>query len=207
MIHTKLRNRLAMKKLHKLVYVHYNVQIRVKNLMQERSDEDLYNPIDLNHIFNDDDILDQWIREREEPILSSDYLDWLDQDLPSKEGREAARANDGGTSYRISKRRSNIAQGRDIGSSRKGKGPRIIISNTSSEDGENRANRGGSNIVGDSEDSEDTSRDNGASGGIRASGVVDSGYVNQVDHDMSWSQGNENYYATQDTDHGYKPDI
>ena len=82
MIHTKLRNRLAMKKLHKLVYVHYNVRLRVKNLMQERSDEDLYNPIDMNHIFNDDDILDEWIRE--EPILSSDNLDWLDQDLPSR---------------------------------------------------------------------------------------------------------------------------
>ena len=63
MIHTKLRNRLAMKKLYKLVYVHYNVRLRVKNLMQERSDEDLYNPIDLNHIFNGDDILDEWIRE------------------------------------------------------------------------------------------------------------------------------------------------
>ena len=52
-----------MKKLHKLVYVHYNMRLRVKNLMQERSNEDLYNPIDLNHIFNDDDILDEWIQE------------------------------------------------------------------------------------------------------------------------------------------------
>ena len=75
MIHTKLHNCLAMKKLDKLVYVQYNVRLRVKNLMQERSDEDLYNPIDLNHIFNDDDILDEWIREGEEPILSSDNLD------------------------------------------------------------------------------------------------------------------------------------
>ena len=110
MIHTKLRNRLAMKKLHKLVYVHYNVRLRVKNLMQERSDEDLYNPIDLNHIFNDDDILDEWMRKGEEPILSSDDLDWLDQDLPSREGREAARADDGGTSNRVSRRGSSIAQ-------------------------------------------------------------------------------------------------
>ena len=51
------------KKLHKLVYVHYNMRLRVKNLMQEQSNEDLYNPIDLNHIFNDDDILDEWIQE------------------------------------------------------------------------------------------------------------------------------------------------
>ena len=59
------------------------MQLRVKNLMQERSDEDLYNPIDLNHIFNDDDILDVWIREGEEHILAFDNLDLLDQDLPS----------------------------------------------------------------------------------------------------------------------------
>ena len=188
MIHTKLRNRLAMKKFHKLVYVHYNVRLQVKNLMQELSDKDFHNPIDLNHIFNDDDILDEWIREREEPILSCDILDCLDQDLASKEGREAAHVDDGGTSYRVSRRGSSIAQGRDIGSSCKGKAPQIIVSNSSSDDGDDRANRGGSNIGGDSEDSEDsedTSEDNEAGGSIGASSVVDSGYVNQVDHGMS----------------------
>ena len=76
-----------MKKLHKLVYVYYNMRLRVKNLMQERNNEDLYNPIDLNHIFNDDDILYEWIREGEELILSSDNLDWLDKGLPSNEKR------------------------------------------------------------------------------------------------------------------------
>ena len=126
----------------------------------------MYNPIDLNHIFNDDDILDEWIREGEEPILSFDNLDWLDQDLPSREGREAARADDDGTSYRVSRRGSSIAQGRDIGSSHKGKAPRIIVSNCSHDDGDDRANRGGSNIGGDSEDSEDTSGDNGADGAL-----------------------------------------
>ena len=109
LIHTKLCNRLAMKKLHKLIYVHYNMQLRVKNLMRQRSDEDLYNLIDLNHIFNDDDILDEWIREEEEPTLLFDNLYWLDQDLPSKEGREAAHEDDGGISYRVSRRSCNIA--------------------------------------------------------------------------------------------------
>ena len=152
-------------------------------------------------------ILDEWIREGEEHILLSDNLDWLDQDLPSREGREAARADDGGTSNRVSRRGSNIVQGRDIGSSRKGKTPRIIVSNTSSDDGDDRANRGGTNIDGGNEDSEDTNGDKGASGGIGASGAIDSGYVNQVDHDMSWAQGNKNYYATQDTNYGYRPGI
>ena len=139
--------------------------------------------------------------------MSFDNFDWLNQDLPSKEGREVARDDDGSTSYRVSKRSSSIAQGRCIGSSRKCKAPRIIFSNSNSDDGGDRVNRGGSNIGGSSEDSEDTSGDNGTSGGIGANGSVDSGYINQVDHDMSWAQGNENYYATQDTDHGYRPDI
>ena len=117
-------------------------------------------------------------------------MDWLDQDLLFREGREAARADDGGTSNSVSRHGSSIAQGRDIGSSRKSKAPRIIVSNTSSDDGDDRAIKGGSNIVGDSKDSEDTSGDNGAGGGIGVSGVVDSCYVNQVDHGMSWVQGN-----------------
>ena len=104
-------------------------------------------------------------------------MDWLDQDLPSKEGREAARDDDDGTSYRVSRRTNSIVQGRDIGSSRKDKAPRIIFSNFSSDDGDDRLNRGGSNIGGGSEDSEDTSGDNGAGGGIGASGVVDSGML------------------------------
>ena len=37
------------------------MRLRVKNLMQERNNEDLYNLIDLNPICNDDDILDDWI--------------------------------------------------------------------------------------------------------------------------------------------------
>ena len=181
--------------------------LRVKNLIQQLRDEDLYNPVDLNHIFNDDDILDEWIREGEEPTLAYDNLDWLDQDLPSKEGREAACEDDGGTSYRVSRLASSIMQGRDIGSSLKGKPPRIISSSSSSDDGDDRVNRGGSNIGRGSEDSEDTNGYNGVGGGIRASGVVDGGYVNQVDHGMSWAQGDENDYATQDTNHGFRPGI
>ena len=133
--------------------------------------------------------------------LSSDNLDWLDQDLPSKKGREVACEDDGGISYTVSRRASSIAQGRDIDYSHKGKVPQIISSSSSSDDGDDRVNRGGSNIGGVSEDSEDINGDNGTSG------TVYGGYVNQVDHGMSWVQGDENYYATQDTNHGYRSDI
>ena len=43
--------------------------------------DDYYNPIDLNNIFNDDDILDEWIREREQPTLPPYDLSWLDESI------------------------------------------------------------------------------------------------------------------------------
>ena len=75
-------------------------------------------------------------------------MDWLDQDLPSNKGREATREDDGGTSYSVSRCSSSIAQQRDIGSSLKGKAQRIISSSFSSDDGENRVNRGVATLVG-----------------------------------------------------------
>ncbi|RVW33286.1 hypothetical protein CK203_107928 [Vitis vinifera] len=47
----------------------------------------------------------------------------------------------------------------------------------------------------------------GTDEGTRGDGSIGGGYVSQVDPGMSWAQGNENYYATQDTDHGYRPGI
>ncbi|KAL6329801.1 hypothetical protein AAG906_037509 [Vitis piasezkii] len=149
LIHTKLRN----------LYVHDNMRLRVKNLMQERNNEDLYNPIDLNHIFNDYDILYEWIREGNEPILSFDNLDWLDKSLPTnEEGREIVHEDDGATNHRVSRGGTS----------------------------------GGSRGVG------------GTGEGTRGDGITGGNYVSQVDPGMSWAQGGENYYATQDTNHGYR---
>ena len=80
----------------------------------------------MNHIFSDDDILDERIREGEEPILSSNNLDWLDKGLPTnEEGRE-----------------------RDVESRRKGKVSRTSASSSSSDDGNNRSNRRGGGTSG-----------------------------------------------------------
>ena len=101
--------------------------------MQERNNEDLYNPIYLNHIFNDDDILYEWIREEDEPILSSDILDWLDKGLPpNEEGRETIHEDDGATNRRVSRNTSNATQERDIDSHHKSKALRTISSSSSS---------------------------------------------------------------------------
>ena len=80
----------------------------------------------MNHIFSDDDILDEWIRQGEELILSSDNLDWLDKGLPTnEEGRE-----------------------RDVDSCHKGKASRTISSSSSSDDGDNRGSRRGGGTSG-----------------------------------------------------------
>ncbi|RVW42709.1 hypothetical protein CK203_098592 [Vitis vinifera] len=122
---------------------------------------------------------DEWIREGEEPILSSDNLDWLDKGLPTnEEGRK-----------------------RDVDSHRKGKASRTISSSSSSDDGDNRGNRRGGGTSGGNRGVVGTSE---GTGGYGSTG---GGYVSQVDPDMSWAQGGENYYATQNTDHGYRPGI
>ena len=51
------------------------------------------------------------------------WIYWIKIFLPSKEGREAAHDDDGGTSYRVSRRASSIVQEKDISFSRKGKVP------------------------------------------------------------------------------------
>nr|CAN76601.1 hypothetical protein VITISV_012928 [Vitis vinifera] len=140
----------------------------------------------------------EWILEGEEPILSSDNLDWLDKGLPSnEEGRETVHEDDGATNRRVDRRTSNATQERDIDSRRKGKAPRTISSSSSSDDGDNGGNRrgGGSRRV------------SGTSEGTGGDGSTKDGYVSQVDPGMSWAQGDENYYATQDTDHEYRPGI
>ena len=143
--------------------------------MQERNNEDLYNPVYLNHIFNDDDILDEWIREGEEPILSYDNLDWLDKGLPpNEEGKETIHEDDGATNPRVSRHTSNATQERDIDSHRKGETPRIISSSSSSDDGDN----GGSRGVGS------TGEGTGGNGGIGEYGSTGGGYVSQVDPSM-----------------------
>ncbi|KAK2416183.1 hypothetical protein QL285_038601 [Trifolium repens] len=72
-IHTKTRNRLKYKKLHKLVFTHYNMKLKMRHEMR-RSQEEIdasFDPINLNYIFQEDPLspLSQWIEERENPLL------------------------------------------------------------------------------------------------------------------------------------------
>ncbi|RVW44302.1 Methionine S-methyltransferase [Vitis vinifera] len=144
-------------------------------------------------------VADEWIQEGEEPILSSDNLDWLDKGLPTnEESRETVHEDDGATNRRVSRRTSNATQERDVDSHRKGRVPRTISSSSSSDDGDNEGSRRGGGTSGGSRGVGGTGEGTGGDGSIRG------GYVSQVDPGMSWAHGGENYYATQDTNHGYR---
>ncbi|XP_073309172.1 uncharacterized protein [Primulina huaijiensis] len=184
LVHTKLRNRLAVEKLHKLVYVHYNMRLRVRNLTCRKEEDDYYSPIDLNHIFHDDDILSEWIRDNEPPVLQDDDLAWLDEGIQELHSDEHNTTTNG---------QSRAKKNKNVQKSTKSKEIRIL----SRDDGE------------DSDDSDDGNDQQGLGKHHRSQDTTH----DQSRHDdhhiqgMTWAEGDENYYATQDTDHGYRPGI
>ncbi|XP_072973574.1 uncharacterized protein [Typha angustifolia] len=91
LIHTKTRNRLTMEILEKLVFCHYNMRLRERNLRRKAENEQL---IDLNHVFDEEDPLTPWIREIEDRVLDDRDNPWLDEIL----GETTTRA-EAGTSY------------------------------------------------------------------------------------------------------------
>ncbi|XP_034708904.1 keratin, type II cytoskeletal 1-like [Vitis riparia] len=113
------------------------------------------------------------------------------------EGRETIHEDDSATNCRVSRRTSNATQERDVDSRRKGKTPQTISSSSSSDDGGNGGSRQGGGSSGGSRGVGGTGKSTGGDGSTGG------GYISQVDPSMSWAQGGENYYATQDIDHGY----
>ncbi|XP_075512623.1 uncharacterized protein LOC142548185 [Primulina tabacum] len=178
LIHAKLRNRLTIEKLYKLVYVHYNMRLRVRNLMQKSGDDDYYSPIDRDHIFKDDDILNEWSRDNEPSVLQDDDLEWFDQGHEISNAQESNKnKNNEGTS-RLSKRKG------------------IILNESDETDNDDK-----------SDDNDDSGDGNNRESGKKHGDADQACQDDQYDTGMSWARGKENYYATQDTDHGYRPRI
>ena len=73
LIHSKRRNRLGHERLQKLVFVHYNLRLRVKEAEKEQKKKEYTGPIDLTEIFCDDgdeeDPLYEWVKEAGKPVL------------------------------------------------------------------------------------------------------------------------------------------
>ncbi|XP_057970336.1 uncharacterized protein LOC131159441 [Malania oleifera] len=84
LIHTKTRNRLKYMRLQKLVFVHYNMRLKLRRTMRrsQREIEEGFNPINLDYIFEEDDPLSQWLEERETPLLDGqDNSNWLNEEV------------------------------------------------------------------------------------------------------------------------------
>ncbi|XP_021599084.2 uncharacterized protein LOC110605086 [Manihot esculenta] len=82
LIHTKTRNRLKYQKLHALVFVHYNMRLKIRNVTR-KSQQELdrsYDPINLDYIFEEDDPLNSWLEERESSLLDGQPNPWLDDE-------------------------------------------------------------------------------------------------------------------------------
>lgn len=60
---------------------HYNMRLKICNLVDKTADEDYYNPIDLSYIFKENDPINTWIREAEEPVLDEHDINWLEREL------------------------------------------------------------------------------------------------------------------------------
>ncbi|XVF14454.1 hypothetical protein REPUB_Repub09cG0061700 [Reevesia pubescens] len=70
-IHTKARNKLKYERLQKLVFNYYNMRLKMRHQQRVSIKEmnNSFSPINLDHIFEDDDPLSEWLQEKENPLL------------------------------------------------------------------------------------------------------------------------------------------
>ncbi|KAK5794699.1 hypothetical protein PVK06_035940 [Gossypium arboreum] len=86
-IHTKARNRLKYKKLEKLMFTYYNMRLQIRH-QKRMSTDDInasFNPISLDHIFEDVDPLSEWLHEKENPLLDGENAGVLPVDTSDDE--------------------------------------------------------------------------------------------------------------------------
>jgi len=79
-VHTKARNRLTYKKLDLIVFIRYNLKLKLRCAKRKTEEEvsESFNPINLDYIFEDEeDPFNLWLSEREQPVFEEDNLNWL----------------------------------------------------------------------------------------------------------------------------------
>lgn len=101
LVHTKLRNRLGYEKLHKLVYVHYNLKLRIqnfevdmrtlqemKNCKEKENDPDPCSIIiDVTLYDEGNPVLDWLCKSRSEAMPTLDEFDDIDPESPNNPGK------------------------------------------------------------------------------------------------------------------------
>ncbi|TVU34001.1 hypothetical protein EJB05_15822, partial [Eragrostis curvula] len=87
LIHTKVRNRLSYKKLHKLVYVNYNLRIRLRQAgMWKQQDEDPFHKLMELSLYDSSNPIRDWMengRSNAEPLLDEEETE-SDAPMPSR---------------------------------------------------------------------------------------------------------------------------
>ncbi|XP_050895427.1 uncharacterized protein LOC127102053 [Lathyrus oleraceus] len=119
-IYTKTRNKLKYKKLHKLVFTHYNMKLRMRDKLR-KSQEEIeanFDPINLDYIFQED-LLSHWIEERENPLLdgvqNAEWLPIVDTDDENVDDNSETNESGGGLSPPSSEGEGGSGGGDDEG--------------------------------------------------------------------------------------------
>ncbi|XP_028077472.1 uncharacterized protein LOC114279430 [Camellia sinensis] len=126
LIHTKTRNQLKYKKLNKLVYVYYNMRLKIRHATRKSQDnrEESFNPINPDYIFEKDDLLTPWLQEREHAVLDDeDNSGWLIVDDDDDEGDHATSSQVSQHHQRARSARSGSSEGRGSGDDSDGSRP------------------------------------------------------------------------------------
>lgn len=83
-----------MQNLLKLVYVYYNMRLKVRNMTNKSSHKDYYNLIDLSHIFEENSTIDPQIHEVEGSLLDGQDIDSLEESEDTRGTKECFRRYD-----------------------------------------------------------------------------------------------------------------
>jgi hypothetical protein len=87
-VHTKVRNRLSHQKLHKLVYVNYNLRLRLKDAIgftSVQGEEDPFSQLMELSLYDTNNPIRQWmemVRSNADPVLDEEDTE-SDTQLPS----------------------------------------------------------------------------------------------------------------------------
>ncbi|KAL7250697.1 hypothetical protein ACSBR1_012674 [Camellia fascicularis] len=113
LIHTKTRNRLKYKKIQRLVFITYNMRLKLRHVKRSSQQEinRSFNPINLDYIFEEDYPISPWIEERKNPSLdgvdNSKWLDLVSDDDGGGSGGDGSNGNDGAGTHRYQARRTS----------------------------------------------------------------------------------------------------
>jgi hypothetical protein len=86
LIHTKVHNQLSYKKLHMLVYVNYNLRIRLRQAGMCKREEDLFDKLMELSLYDSQNLIRDWMehdQSNEDPLLDKEDTQ-SDTPIPSR---------------------------------------------------------------------------------------------------------------------------